>query len=141
MPTLATWVERNRYPLNGKYILSVVFEDDIFICSQLQRHLLFLSACFIYYCVSHSITRYSIYTQFLMFFLFVSSFSLQRSKNVCRRRLSLIGLIHTYRRWVSCRLNVILAIQLSIYRISIDLPLKFAYQDVRHLFFFYDEFC
>lgn len=75
--------------------------------------------------VSHSITRYSIYTQFLMFFLFVSSFSLQRSKNVCRRRLSLIGLIHTYRRWVSCRVNVILSIQLSIY-------LSIGFQSIYH---------
>lgn len=67
---------------------------------------------------------------------FVSSFSLQRSKNVCRRRLSLIGLIHTYRRWVPCRFNVLLSIYVCIYRISIDSPLKFAYQDVRQYFFF-----
>lgn len=69
-------------------------------------------ACFICTCLTFNYTIF--YTQFLMFFLFVSSFSLQRSKNVCRRRLSLIGLIHTYRRWVPCRFNVILSMYLSI---------------------------
>lgn len=58
---------------------------------------------------------------------FVSSFSLQRSKNVCRRRLSLIGLIHTYRRWVPCRFNVpqCSSIYLSMY-------VSIGFQSIRH---------
>lgn len=127
-------MHRNRYSLSGKCILSAAFEDSIFLYLQSAAASL---ACFICTCLTFNYTIF--YTQFSYVPSFVSSFSLQRSKNVCRRRLSLIGLIHTYRRWVPCRFNVLLSIYLSIYvciyRISIDSPLKFAYQGVRHYFF------
>lgn len=102
-------MHRNRYSLSGKCILSAAFEDGIFLYLQSAAASL---ACFICTCLTFNYTIF--YTQFSYVPSFVSSFSLQRSKNVCRRRLSLIGLIHTYRRWVPCRFNVLLSIYVCI---------------------------
>lgn len=48
--------------MGNMYILSVAFEDDIFICSQLQRHWLFHPACFIYCCLTFNYTIFYLYT-------------------------------------------------------------------------------
>lgn len=104
---------------------------SFFICSQLQRHWPALSAL-----VSHSITRYSIHN-FLMFLLSYRLFFVEEQERVQKK---------TFTNWINSYLSkvsslsiqcssIYLSMYVSIYRISIDSPLKFAYQHVRHYFF------
>lgn len=108
---------------------------SFFICSQLQRHWPALSAL-----VSHSITRYSIHNFLCSFFRIVFFFAEEQERV---QKKTFTNWINSYLSKVSslsiqCS-SIYLSIYVSIYRISIDSPLKFAYQDVRHYFF--SQFC
>lgn len=121
----------------GNISYRFAFEDDIFICSQLQRHWLFLPACFIYCCLTFNYTIFYLYTiTYVLSFRFVFFFTEEQERVQKKTFTNWINSYLSKVSFLSCQCySIYPTIYLSIYRISIDSPLKFAYPDVRHLFF------